>query len=55
VAAAVQCGDDPDAHLEGPHAFVKAGFDIVYVNQIGKDQQGFFDVYRTKIIADLRS
>jgi hypothetical protein len=34
---------------------VNAGFAIVYVIQIGKDQQGFFDVYRMKIIADLRS
>ncbi|MFJ4554154.1 LLM class F420-dependent oxidoreductase [Streptomyces sp. NPDC088817] len=54
VAAAVPCGDDPEAHVEGLHAYVEAGFDTVYVSQIGKDQQGFFDFYRTKVLPRLR-
>ncbi|MFG2553903.1 LLM class F420-dependent oxidoreductase [Streptomyces sp. NPDC048581] len=55
VASSVPCGDDPDAHLEALTAFVDAGFDTVYVSQIGKDQQGFFDFYRTKILPQLRA
>lgn len=54
VARAVRCGDDPDAHVEALSAFVDAGFDGVYVNQIGADQQGFFDFYRTKVLPRLR-
>ncbi|MXM62771.1 TIGR03557 family F420-dependent LLM class oxidoreductase [Streptomyces sp. HUCO-GS316] len=54
VAASVPCGDDPDAHIEALTAFVDAGFDAVYVNQIGKDQQGFFDFYRSKVLPRLR-
>ncbi|MFD5574374.1 LLM class F420-dependent oxidoreductase [Streptomyces cadmiisoli] len=54
VAAAVPCGDDPDAHMEALSAFVHTGFDTVYVNQIGQDQQGFFDFYRTKVLPRLR-
>jgi hypothetical protein len=54
MATAVPCGDDPDAHVEALSAFVDAGFDTVYVNQIGKDQQSFFDFYRTKILPRLR-
>ncbi|QOV36936.1 LLM class F420-dependent oxidoreductase [Streptomyces ferrugineus] len=54
VASAVPCGDDPDAHLKALGAFVDAGFDTVYVSQIGKDQQGFFDFYRTKVLPRLR-
>jgi G6PDH family F420-dependent oxidoreductase len=54
MAPAVPCGDDPDAHLEALAAFVDSGFDTVYVNQIGKDQQGFFDFYRTKVLPRLR-
>jgi G6PDH family F420-dependent oxidoreductase len=54
VADAVPCGDDPGDHLRALTAFVDAGFDSVYVNQIGKDQQGFFDFYRTKILPALR-
>lgn len=54
VANAVPCGDDPDMHLQALSAFVDAGFDTVYVNQIGKNQQDFFDFYRTKILPRLR-
>lgn len=55
VAASVPCGDDPDTHAEALAAFVDAGFDAVYVNQIGKDQQGFFDYYRSKVLPLLRA
>ncbi|MFD5541359.1 LLM class F420-dependent oxidoreductase [Streptomyces sp. NPDC127079] len=55
VAGSVPCGDDPDEHVKAVSAFVDAGFDTVYVNQIGKDQQGFFDFYRTKVLPRLRS
>ena len=34
--------------------FADVRFDTVYVNEIGKDQQGFFDFYRTKILPRLR-
>lgn len=54
VAAAVPCGGDPDAHIEALSRFVDAGFDTVYVNQIGPEQQGFFDFYRAKVLPRLR-
>ncbi|MGW5101333.1 TIGR03557 family F420-dependent LLM class oxidoreductase [Streptomyces sp. NPDC004100] len=54
IAESVPCGDDPDAHIEALAAFADAGFDAVYVNQIGKDQRGFFDFYRTKVLPALR-
>ncbi|MDQ0955558.1 G6PDH family F420-dependent oxidoreductase [Streptomyces phaeochromogenes] len=55
VEATVPCGDDPDAHMAALTEFADAGFDTVYVNQIGKDQQGgFLDFYRTKILPRLR-
>jgi G6PDH family F420-dependent oxidoreductase len=54
VASAVPCGDDPDTHLKALTAFVDAGFDTVYVNQIGQDQQGFFDFYRTQVLPQVR-
>ncbi|MBK3624426.1 LLM class F420-dependent oxidoreductase [Streptomyces asoensis] len=44
------CGDDVDEHVETLTAFADAGFDRVYVNQIGPDQRGFFDFYRTKVL-----
>jgi G6PDH family F420-dependent oxidoreductase len=50
VEAGVTCGGDPDVHVEAVKQYVDAGFDTVYVNQIGPDQQGFFDFYRTKVL-----
>ncbi|MGW4439723.1 LLM class F420-dependent oxidoreductase [Streptomyces sp. NPDC004596] len=47
------CGDDVDEHVSALRAFGDAGFDRVYVNQIGPDQQGFFDFYRTKVLPRL--
>jgi hypothetical protein len=47
------CGDDPDEHVQALRAFADAGFDRVYVNQIGPDQRGFFDFYRTKVLPQL--
>ena len=48
------CGDDPDEHVQALKAFADAGFDRVYVNQIGPDQRGFFDFYRTKVLPRLQ-
>ncbi|GGW09614.1 LLM class F420-dependent oxidoreductase [Streptomyces capoamus] len=47
------CGDDVDEHVSALRAFADAGFDRVYVNQIGPDQRGFFDFYRTKVLPQL--
>ncbi|MFJ7150646.1 LLM class F420-dependent oxidoreductase [Streptomyces sp. NPDC100445] len=49
----VVCGDDPDQHAAALRAFADTGFDRVYVNQIGPDQRGFFDFYRTKVLPRL--
>ncbi|MFC5146697.1 TIGR03557 family F420-dependent LLM class oxidoreductase [Streptomyces aureoversilis] len=53
VADAVTCGDDVDAHLAAITAYADAGFDTVFVNQIGPDQRGFFDFYRSKVLPQL--
>ncbi|MGX1675382.1 LLM class F420-dependent oxidoreductase [Streptomyces sp. NPDC055400] len=53
VQANLTCGDDVDAHVAAVKKYVDAGFDTVYINQIGKNQQGFFDFYRTKVLSQL--
>jgi hypothetical protein len=45
----------PRAHLAGIRRFVEAGFDHVYVHQVGPDQDGFFDFYAREILPDLAS
>ncbi|MFI6027996.1 TIGR03557 family F420-dependent LLM class oxidoreductase [Amycolatopsis magusensis] len=44
------CGPDPQAHLEKVRAFVDAGFDEVYVQQIGPEQDGFFETWKTDVL-----
>ena len=50
VAEKVVCGPDPDRHLEGIGMFVDAGFDHVYVHQVGPDQEGFCSFYEQEIL-----
>ena len=50
VADTVVCGPDPDRHLEAIRRFEAAGFDHVYVHQVGPDQDGFMRFYQTEII-----
>jgi coenzyme F420-dependent glucose-6-phosphate dehydrogenase len=41
VASQVVCGPDVDKHVAAIDAFVDAGYDHVYVHQVGPDQEGF--------------
>jgi G6PDH family F420-dependent oxidoreductase len=48
------CGPDPAAHVAGIRAYEEAGFDEVYVGQVGRDQDGFFDFYASTVLPRLR-
>lgn len=54
VADAVPCGDDVHEHTEAVHAYADAGFDQVFVNQIGPQYHGFFDFYREHVLPRLQ-
>jgi alkanesulfonate monooxygenase SsuD/methylene tetrahydromethanopterin reductase-like flavin-dependent oxidoreductase (luciferase family) len=45
VGDTLACGPDPEKYVKAISAFLDAGFDQVYLNQIGPDQEGFFDFY----------
>ncbi|MFF4989009.1 LLM class F420-dependent oxidoreductase [Streptosporangium saharense] len=53
AVASSPCGPDPARHLAAIREYVDAGFDEVYVNQIGPDQDTFFDFYAAKILPEL--
>jgi coenzyme F420-dependent glucose-6-phosphate dehydrogenase len=53
VAAEVVCGPDPERHIEAIRKYASAGYDRVYVHQIGPDQEGFFGFYREEILPRL--
>jgi G6PDH family F420-dependent oxidoreductase len=48
------CGRDPDKHLESLRRYVDAGYDDIYVNNIGPHWPGFFDLYAKEILSALR-
>jgi G6PDH family F420-dependent oxidoreductase len=54
VAEAVVCGSDPDRHVENIQQAVEAGYDEVYVQQIGPEQEAFFRFYENDILPQLR-
>ena len=55
IADAIACGPDPSEHLEKIRAFVDAGYDHVYIHQVGPDQQGFFRFYERELHPALES
>jgi G6PDH family F420-dependent oxidoreductase len=54
VAESTPCGNDVEDHLKAVQQYVDAGFDEIFVNQIGPDQKGFFDFYRSEVLPRLR-
>jgi G6PDH family F420-dependent oxidoreductase len=49
IGDTLACGPDPERHVGAISAYLEAGFDEVYVNQIGPDQEGFFDFYAKEV------
>jgi coenzyme F420-dependent glucose-6-phosphate dehydrogenase len=50
IAEAVVCGPDPEPHLEQLRSAIEAGFDHVFLHQIGPDQEGFFRFYEREVL-----
>jgi coenzyme F420-dependent glucose-6-phosphate dehydrogenase len=50
IVESVVCGPDPDRHLAAIREYEEAGYDHVYVHQIGPDQEGFFDFYEKSVL-----
>lgn len=43
-------GPDPERHRAAVQEYVDAGYDHVYVHQVGPDQDGFFDFYEREVL-----
>jgi G6PDH family F420-dependent oxidoreductase len=48
------CGPDVNAHLAYLQKYVDAGYDELYVNNIGPHWPGFFDLYAKEVLPRLR-
>ncbi len=53
VAEAVPCGPDRERHVEALQRYADAGFDELYVQQIGPQQERFFEVYANEVLPRL--
>ncbi|MBB3731114.1 TIGR03557 family F420-dependent LLM class oxidoreductase [Nonomuraea dietziae] len=54
AAGSSPCGPDPEVHVEAIRKYVEAGFDEVYISQIGPDQDAFFSFYSEEVLPRLR-
>ena len=52
VAESITCGPDPRRHAEAIQAYIDAGYDHVYVHQVGPDQEGFFRFYQERVLPE---
>ncbi len=50
----VVLGNNVDEHLKKIQEMVDAGFEYIYIHQIGPDQEGFFDFYQKEILPEFR-
>jgi G6PDH family F420-dependent oxidoreductase len=49
VGEKVVCGDDPDEFVESIRSYEQAGFDLLFVQQIGPDQAGFLQFFEESV------
>jgi coenzyme F420-dependent glucose-6-phosphate dehydrogenase len=50
VAESVLCGPDVERHIAALARFAGAGFDRVYVHQVGPDQEALFRLYESEVL-----
>ena len=48
------CGKDVDAHVKAFQPYAEAGFDDVFVSNMGPNHTAFFDLYRDEVLPRLR-
>ena len=53
VAEMVVCGPDADSHVAKIREYEEAGYDHVYVHQVGPDQEGFFRFYEQEVLPNV--
>ena len=53
VVEMIVCGTDPEAHSAKVQEYAKAGYDHIYVQQVGTDFDGFFRFYEREVMPRL--
>jgi coenzyme F420-dependent glucose-6-phosphate dehydrogenase len=55
LAREVVCGPDARRHVEAVRKYLDAGYDHVYVHQVGANQDGMIEFYASEVLPALRS
>jgi hypothetical protein len=50
LAEETPCGPDVERHVEAIQEYASAGFDELYVQQIGPEQDAFFEAYAQHVL-----
>jgi G6PDH family F420-dependent oxidoreductase len=50
LARRIVCGPDPGKHIEQIQTYADAGYDHIYVHQVGPDQEGFLRFYAQEVL-----
>jgi G6PDH family F420-dependent oxidoreductase len=50
VSEKVACGPDPERHVAAVREYVDAGYDHIYVHQVGPDQEGFLRFFADAVL-----
>lgn len=53
-AGQITCGPSAENHLKAIRKYVEAGFDHVYIHQIGPQQREFMEFARAELLPELR-
>jgi coenzyme F420-dependent glucose-6-phosphate dehydrogenase len=54
IGESIVCGPDPERHRAAIQKYVDAGYDHVYIHQVGPDQDGFFELYEREVLPSFR-
>jgi G6PDH family F420-dependent oxidoreductase len=54
VAKMVVCGPDARQHIDKIQSYVDAGYDHVFIHQVGHDQEGFIRFYEREVLPHFR-
>ncbi len=55
VAEAIPCGPDLDRQMQGIQSYADAGFDELYIQQVGPEQERFFEIYGGEVLPRLKA
>lgn len=55
AVADVPCGPDLEQHMTAIRAYAEAGFDELYIQQIGPNQDAFFEAYAEHVLPQVRA